>query len=241
MTLEKEISYSNMFCRYEKDEIVAGQNGIKRWTYKTLDGPLCEMCSNPIEDTEKTGKRCKICFGKDSSFFSFERVYVIGPFYARSFSQLSDHIYSLKVNKIVSIPLGMALSLLIEHKYPILKNSDCIIPVPVHQNDIIRKGFNHVAELGKIVCHFTKIPLELDVLVKTKDEKIKEGTWKERREHVRDLYKNNKKISGNVILLDDIFTTGSTSTVCAEKLIESGAKSVNVLAVGRKIFEGEQR
>jgi len=244
MSIDKQISYNRWFCNYDETRIAAGYNGTARWEYEILDGPLCEICSHPIENTQLTGNRCGMCAPiRNTDVFGFRKIYTLGSYQKSHVSTLMQHIWANKSHTALAPVLGMALALLMEYKYPDLKEADLIVPVPSHKDELGKKGFNHTEEIAKIVTNFTKIPYDSEVLIKTKDEKMKGHSWKERREYAEGMYESNSDISkyNYVVLLDDLVTTCATSTECALKLLEAGAVIVDVLTVARNIYEGEQK
>ncbi|MDA8339811.1 MAG: phosphoribosyltransferase family protein, partial [Nitrospiraceae bacterium] len=80
-------------------------------------------------------------------------------------------------------------------------------------------------------------PLMLNVLKKTKDTLPQtDVTGKERLKNVKNAFKVSSMVEGlNLLLVDDVITTGATIRECAKVLMNAGAESVNVVALARSM------
>ena len=139
---------------------------------------------------------------------------------------------------------GLAISLtsLIITHFQLLDNKlnfsgFTLIPVPLEKSKLKWRGFNQTEEIGKELARFLKIPLVNNVLVKTKETLPQvELSDEERKENVKDVFsiKNEYQILGKKILLvDDIYTTGSTLEECAKVLKKAGVKEIIGIVVAR--------
>jgi len=112
-----------------------------------------------------------------------------------------------------------------------------LIPVPLDKKRLKWRGFNQAEEIGKELAKYFKIPLFSDCLIKIKKTFPQvELNEKERKENLKGAFlvkdKNlirNKK----VLLIDDVYTTGSTMKECAKVLKESGAKEIVGIVIAR--------
>ncbi len=107
------------------------------------------------------------------------------------------------------------------------KNIDCVICVPMMKG---KRPYNQSAVIAECVANHLGLPFEGDALVKTKDNppfyKLK---YKERLRLVKGAYDigGSACFAGkNVLLIDDIYTTGSTLNECRRVLLMNGAKEV---------------
>ena len=119
-----------------------------------------------------------------------------------------------------------------------LKNYDIIIPVPIHYNRKVTRGYNQSALLAKeIAKKITKIEYSNNVLLKKINNKPQSTkNKKERNNNVLGVYfvKNESKIwNKKVLLVDDIYTTGSTVNECARMLKIKGVKEVAVFTIAK--------
>ena len=112
-----------------------------------------------------------------------------------------------------------------------------LVPIPLSKKKLKCRGFNQAEEIGKELANFLKIPLISDCLIKIKETKDQvELSEKERKENVKGAFftKNKEKILGeNVLLVDDVFTTGSTMEEAARVLKEAGAKKIVGIVVAK--------
>jgi ComF family protein len=116
---------------------------------------------------------------------------------------------------------------------------DMIIPVPLHRNRQKQRGYNQAELIGEYAARLLKIPQETKILVKTSETKSQSVLSRdERLSNVKGLFKvvNAQAIyKKNILLVDDIVTTGSTINQCSEALKRLGAGKViaGVLATSR--------
>ena len=112
-----------------------------------------------------------------------------------------------------------------------------LVPVPLEKRKLKWRGFNQSEEIGKEISKFLNIPLINDILFKIKETLPQvELSEKEREENIKGVFiiRNRKKISGKKILLvDDVYTTGSTMKECAQILKKAGAKEVIGIVIAR--------
>lgn len=112
-----------------------------------------------------------------------------------------------------------------------------IIPVPLHKKRLKWRGFNQAEELAKELAIFFKNPLISTNLIKIKETLCQtELSDEERKENIKNVFlcQNPEEIKGRKILLvDDVYTTGSTMIECARVLREAGAKKVIGLVIAR--------
>lgn len=118
-----------------------------------------------------------------------------------------------------------------------LKSYDIIIPVPIHYNRKVTRGYNQSALISREISKNLDINYEKNVLFKKIDNKPQSTKNKEdRKANVIGVYyiKNEYKIyNKKVLLLDDIYTTGSTVNECAKILKEAGAKQIDVITIAK--------
>jgi len=112
-----------------------------------------------------------------------------------------------------------------------------LIPVPLEKKKLKWRGFNQAEEIGKELAKFLKIPLIKDALVKIKETLPQiELSEEERKENIKDAFsiKNGNQILGKKILLvDDIYATGSTLEEYAKVLKKAGVKEIIEIVVAR--------
>lgn len=107
--------------------------------------------------------------------------------------------------------------------------ADALIPVPVHRARLLKRGYNQAELLAEELSKLSGIPLRRDVLFRPKKTAAQKALGPEAR--IRNLQnafavKGSVKGLGTVILVDDIFTTGSTMEACTRVLKAAGIRTV---------------
>jgi len=116
---------------------------------------------------------------------------------------------------------------------------DVVMPVPMHSKKLRSRGFNQAALLAKYLGKKRDVVVDFDSLRRTRDERPQVGL--ERAERLRNIkgafeikVKGISELRGkNIILIDDVLTTGATINECARILKKAGASSVSGLTVAR--------
>jgi len=154
---------------------------------------------------------------------------------------IKNLIHHFKYEPLVRELAKNLASLIIEH-FQSLDNKPnfrdfILIPVPLEKRKLKWRGFNQAEELAKELSSFLKIPLFLDCLIKIKKTLPQvELSDQERKENIKgafscqhpELVKERK-----ILLVDDIYTTGSTLAECARVLKKSGGKEIIGIVVAR--------
>ena len=118
-----------------------------------------------------------------------------------------------------------------------LQSYDTIIPVPISKKRMKERGYNQSALIAKNLSKHLGIELQVGCLYKTKNIIEQSKLNKEqRKENIQNVYELKKKeILNNkqILLLDDIYTTGSTVNECAKILQQAKPKKIDVLVVAK--------
>jgi len=139
-------------------------------------------------------------------------------------------------------------SLIIEH-LQLLDNKPSfkdftIIPVPLEKRKLKGRGFNQAEEISKELSSFLAIPLIPNCLIKTKETIPQvELTTETRKENIKGTfsYQHPELVKEKKILLvDDVYTTGSTMEEAARVLREAGAKEIIGIVIARARPEDDQ-
>lgn len=113
--------------------------------------------------------------------------------------------------------------------------ADIIIPVPVSRERLKERGYNQSALIGEKLAKDMKIEYNGEILIKTRNsEKQSMQSFLKRRQSVKNIFQitDTLRLRGKkVILIDDVFATGSTANECSKELIKAGARSVIVAVI----------
>lgn len=123
----------------------------------------------------------------------------------------------------------------------LLAQTDVIVPVPLHYWRFVQRRFNQSALLAHALTRKTGIKNLPDALRRSRSTVPQTGlTRKQRESNVKGAFIINPRyadmIKGkNILLIDDVMTTGSTIKQCTKSLLKAGAMQVNVLTLARAI------
>ena len=194
--------------------------------------PYCQCCGRPflsaVESTENM--LCVDCLTKKSPFRLCRSAIEYDEFSKKLLLnfKFADHVENKKI---------FAKWLLLACKDILSAGADVIIPVPLHYTRLLKRKYNQSAILANELSFLTGISAEYDVLKKIKRTLPQaKCNGKKRKINVRNAFSvaHPEKIKGKrIVLIDDIFTTGSTMKECAKVLLKAGALSVDALTVAR--------
>ncbi|MFP4391810.1 MAG: ComF family protein [Desulfohalobiaceae bacterium] len=110
-----------------------------------------------------------------------------------------------------------------------------VVPVPMHAQRLKQRGFNHSLELARGLCN---LGLEIGpgALQRLKPTSPQTGLGKSKRwQNLQGAFKAHKQeVRGRqVLLVDDVYTTGATVGLCSRELLRAGARQVQVLVLAR--------
>lgn len=214
-------------------------NAIYEAVIQFLFPPRCPSCRAYVE---KEGQWCESCLSeilrnKNLAYDAEVRRY-ISPIVAigKYDKGLKDLIHELKYqNDFAALPyIYTVLDRLDDEWQQFFADFDYVIPVPLHAEKLKRRGFNQV---DRIFSPWAKAHglHYADILIRTKKTKSQYSlNPSERSINLHAAFALKKDISvvnAKCLLLDDIFTTGSTLKNCARVLKEHGAHSVSGLVL----------
>ncbi len=115
-------------------------------------------------------------------------------------------------------------------------NADVLMPIPVHPSRKRARGYNQAEELARRISRQTGIPISVDVLIRIrKTLPQKELTAQERLKNLEQAFAVRQEAlepwMRSVLLVDDIYTTGSTMEACARVLKRAGVRQVYFVSV----------
>jgi ComF family protein len=120
-----------------------------------------------------------------------------------------------------------------------------LCPVPLHRWRIWRRGYNQSALVAAALARRFGLEVRPDLLHRVKrTPPLKGMSPRERRLTVRGAFRINDRLRAsikgrNILLIDDVFTTGATAGACARTLKRAGAAEVSVLCWARVVRDGE--
>ncbi|MHB8053882.1 MAG: ComF family protein [Candidatus Aminicenantales bacterium] len=211
------------------------------------DGILCAECLDRIVPHHPAAC-CSVCgrfFDGAGERHLCGRCAVATPPFSRHRSagrykgMLKDAVLLLKYRKIR--PLGAFLGGMaydaVNKDEDLWRGVDLIVPVPLHKERQRERGFNQSEQIGREIARRSHVAIDRNVLKKVRNTLPQTSLEQQARaDNVRDAYAVGKKkdIEGKIILLvDDVFTTGSTLGACARALRSAGAADIRAVTVAQ--------
>jgi ComF family protein len=155
---------------------------------------------------------------------------------------LRDLIHLYKYHRVR--PLSVHFGRLLARGFPRDQRFDAIVPVPQHWMKYLMRGFDHIGKLAAEVSRRTGVPV-LRALRKIRHTPAQAGlTRAKRRKNVTRAFaaRPEADVRGlNLLLLDDVFTTGATANAAAAALKKAGAAHVSILTLARADRYGDWR
>lgn len=194
-----------------------------------IQAPICQKCSRPLEKLSKeyiVGELCLDChrweddpewkglLEKNISLYEYNDF--LKEFLAR-FKFRGDYVLAKAFSQKMKSLLESILF-------------DAIIPIPLSNERLYERGFNQAVALSQEANFETS-----NILTRTHSEKQSKKSRHERI-HIQQVFhlKETVSINGkNLILLDDIYTTGSTLRHAAKLLKTAGASKVTAITIAR--------
>lgn len=198
-----------------------------------LGPPCCDICGVPFPHPMPAGSLCAAClrrrpaFERARSAFSYNdasRALVLG-------FKNADRIHAARAYGSWMVRAGRDL----------LRDADCVVPVPLHRRRLWRRRYNQSALLAQAVAREAGLPYRPDMIVRWRPTPSQGGLGRaQRARNVRAAFRiaraAHEDVAGRVVVLvDDVFTTGATAEECARTLKAAGAGAVAVLTLARVV------
>ena len=207
---------------------------------------LCKDCTSILGICQYRYCLCKRPkrLTKEGKCFKCRSKKLTGLYFAMEYKNplIKDLVQKFKYNPFIK-ELAKPLASLITVHFQLLEDrpsfsNSVLISIPLDKKRLRWRGFNQATEISKQLSKSLNIPLVSNCLAKIREVQPQiKLTAEERKENVKGIFKckNKNVIYGKKILLvDDIYTTGSTMEEAAEVLKKSGAKEVWGAVVARE-------
>ncbi|RJQ27429.1 ComF family protein [Candidatus Parcubacteria bacterium] len=195
---------------------------------------VCPVCTRPSIDGF-THPVCRTKYSLDGLISCYEYKGVVK-------SLIYKFKYKPYLSSLKNITGKLFYEALIQNEffYNILKEKPILIPIPLHKSKERSRGYNHAQILLERISKDIRLPIYPKILFRTKNTKPQFGLKKEERiKNIRGAFalNSNNKIDlrgKTVFLIDDIATTCTTLSECANVLKRNGAKKVLGLTFARE-------
>ncbi len=189
--------------------------------------PLCPRCGRP----QPSGTLCPACVVWQTGLDGIR-----SPL--RFDGAVRKAVHELKYNNIRALAEPMS-EMLNDYLKANPIPGDVLVPVPLHQKRLRERGYNQSSLLARELGRLSGLPVIEDCLVRLRQtsQQTRTASVEERRRNVATAFacRNRDVQDRKVILIDDVSTSGSTLSACAQALKAAGAVSVWGLTFAREI------
>jgi ComF family protein len=197
-----------------------------------LGGPCCNRCGTPFPFEQGAEAECAGCIANPPRC---QRICA-----AVAYGEIARKVV-LKLKYGGKAGVARTMAKYMERQLAGLGDDAVLVPVPLHRWRIWRRGYNQSALLAQALAQPGTASLLLDGLERRRRTPPLRGMSRlQRRRTVRGAFEvpdhRKRAIAGrNVILVDDVYTSGATANACALALEKAGAASVNLLCWARVV------
>lgn len=199
------------------------------WSQMTfLSPPWCACCGRPFEQTgQEDGALCPHCLSTPPDWRQARSAVAYNEVAARLISRFKygDQTFLLPA----------FLPWLIRAASEMMPTIDWVVPIPLHRWRLLRRKYNQAALLALgLARHYNKVPALLAlkrIRATTPQVKLHRS---ERLKNLREAFVANPDVAQkNILLVDDVMTTGATLEAATTALLQAGAASVRVVTLAR--------
>lgn len=208
-------------------------------------GKICDLCKGKVNYI--TEPRCKKC-GKQLIRFEDEycfdcknkkHFYRTGVALVSHTGAVRKSIYSIKYNNKREYVDFFVDEIVKRYRDEIMSwKCQVIIPVPLHKKKKIKRGYNQAEIIAKKISERLNIPFDNKILKRVKNTRPqKELNDFQRKKNLENAFevpekrKQNEEVFKKIIIVDDIYTTGSTIDACAKELLKNGAQEIYYISL----------
>ena len=193
-----------------------------------ISDPKCEICGQPLEN-----ESCRYCTANKNYFDRAVSVMIYERLARQLIINFKDHdatlyapVFAQWMNRIIQ---------------EFADEVDFLVSVPISKNCRLTRKYNQTELLCLELQKLSKLHFEPRILEKAKETVAQKTLNRERRlKNLRKSFTLNPEFpvkSKNILLIDDVITTGATSNACAQLLKEAGANKVYIATLARVILK----
>ena len=198
-----------------------------------VGGRLCSKCGKPLSDNNPKD----ICYDCDCEEHYFDKGYSCALYHGHTADIIRDLKYRDKPGYCDAVAALMVARLKAEADGSTgeLPAWDAIVPVPMYHVKKEKRGYNQADLIARGLAGTLDIPFFANVLKRNRDTGIMSSlSLGDRMQNLAgalyvDSYYSEKLCGKKILLVDDVYTTGSTADACAEVLKSSGCVSVDLI------------
>jgi ComF family protein len=207
---------------------------------KRVEEPACRRCGKPLRSSSSVSMQlCPDCrlhphiYERGCAVFTYHSVAgSLFRFKYKGRQEYGTYFGRCMAEKLAEFEAG-----------PGCARPDFLVPVPVSEDRLRKRGYNQALILAREISRLTGIPVRENVLRRVTDTlPMKNMTPEERQNNLKRAFQSfgNDVSLNSIMLIDDIYTTGATIDACAHALLQKGAERVFFmsLAIGEDAEAG---
>ena len=189
--------------------------------------PLCPLCGSP----QSSGILCPNCISCQTQIDGIR-----SPFRFDKIIRQAIHQLKYQNLRALAIPLaGLLADYLVNNSIP----GEVLVPVPLHNKRLRERGYNQSYLLSREISKLTGLPVIDDCIIRVQHTppQARTLTVNERRSNVASAFtcRDHRFRGKEILLIDDVSTSGATLNACAATLKAAGASSVWGLTLAKEI------
>ena len=201
---------------------------------------LCENCSSKIERVKRL---CAVC-GSDKrgcvcKFRAYHFKGAASPFYHGEISKQTVNNLKFRGNIEVAEFLSEEMVKSVNEAFGEVK-FDAVLSVPMQRSKKILVGFNQSEVLARKIAKALAVPYRNNLKKLAKNKAQHEMNYKDRMFNIKGVYGCKAIDAENVLLVDDIKTTGATLDECARQIMFAGARNVYCVTAVSNFYKKQQ-
>ncbi len=191
--------------------------------FNWISNQKCDICGYPFPANIDIESKllCPICAAGENELDKIRAACVYDDF-SKNIMLPFKHCAKLKYKNIMT-------SAMINSVSDLQTDFDVVLPVPLSRRRIWKRGYNQAGVLARPIAKHFGVKIEYDGIVRQHRKDMGHKNFKERRKNIRGVFtvvnKNSFK-DKNVLIVDDVMTTGATFAELNKVLKKCGAKSV---------------
>lgn len=195
-----------------------------------IEEPHCSLCSLPFQSKLKGEWLCGECAKEGRYFEKAIALFVYDD-------DVKNFIHRLKY---IGLPAGLksVCKKLSEKIKACGLNADFIVPVPLSEDRLLKRGFNQASLIANALSGYLRVPVKYNLLIRKKNTlPLFQLSKSDRKRILKGAFEVKGRLNGECIfLVDDVMTTGTTINECSRVLKRAGAGKVYAIVLARSIL-----
>ena len=193
---------------------------------RPIEEPRCKRCGKPVSGEET--EFCYDCRNQKLYYEQGKSLWIHDKLVKKSiygFKYKNRRVYAQTYGRELIKKFGSLLR---------IWEIELMIPVPLHKKRYRKRGYNQAFLLAQVISDYTGIPIDDKLVIRKKDtDPQKQFGNKERKANLKNAFELSRKQiqQKHILLIDDIYTTGSTINEIARILKKTGVEKIFFLTI----------